>query len=80
MRTAIRFLVVAVVLAIPTLAFAQGEVLYVINDKVGIGTGSPADRLHLVAARTARSSSGSTASAASRSRPSSTTGRPAPAA
>ena len=50
MRTAIRFLVVGVVLAIPTLAFAQGEVLYVINDKVGIGTGSPADRLHLVAA------------------------------
>jgi hypothetical protein len=41
---------VVIALVLPALVFAQGEVLYVINDKVGIGTGSPADRLHVVAA------------------------------
>jgi hypothetical protein len=32
-------------LALPALALAQGEVLYVVNDKVGIGTSTPAFRL-----------------------------------
>jgi hypothetical protein len=50
MRTILKVLVVVAVLAVPVAALAQGEVLYVINDKVGIGTGSPTDRLHVVAA------------------------------
>ena len=38
----------AIALALPALAFAQGEVLYVINDKVGIGTSNPTEKLTVV--------------------------------
>jgi hypothetical protein len=48
MRTALRVLLGAVMLALPVLAFAQGEVLYVINDKVGIGTSNPTEKLTVV--------------------------------
>jgi hypothetical protein len=41
MRTALKVLVGVAMLVLPVLAFAQGEVLYVVNDKVGIKTASP---------------------------------------
>jgi hypothetical protein len=41
MRTALKVLVGVAMLVLPVLAFAQGEVLYVVNDKVGIRTASP---------------------------------------
>jgi len=48
MRTTLKVLVGVAVLALPVLAFAQGEVLYVINDKVGIGTSNPTEKLTVV--------------------------------
>ncbi len=41
MRTALKVLVGIVMVALPVLAFAQGEVMYVVNNKVGILTASP---------------------------------------
>jgi hypothetical protein len=49
MRTILKVLVVVAVLAVPVAAFAQGEVLYVIDDKVGIGTAAPAAKFTLAA-------------------------------
>jgi hypothetical protein len=46
MHTALKVLVGVAMLALPVLAFAQGEVLYVVNDKVGIGISSPTSPLH----------------------------------
>jgi len=41
-------LLAAAALLLPSLAVAQTDVLYVVNDKVGIGTGSPAEKLHIL--------------------------------
>jgi hypothetical protein len=41
MRTALKVLVGVVMVALPVLAFAQGEVLYVIDNMVGVGLSGP---------------------------------------
>jgi hypothetical protein len=61
MRTILKVLVVVAVLAVPVAALAQGEVMYVINDKVGVLTASPDSVLH-VNATTAGSSGGASGS------------------